>query len=70
MLVCWLEEETLNVVPSSNIAEGQTATVGSFCDVKWGSKYYEGEILSISSWRLFFVSYQKRLLRFDGSGVL
>lgn len=47
-LVRWLGEETLSVVPTTTVREADQIYIGSFVTVKWGGKYYESEILSIS----------------------
>lgn len=48
LLVRWLEEESVGVVPSSAVKKDQSVFAGSFADVKYQKKYYEAEILKIS----------------------
>lgn len=49
MLVRWLVDETVGVVPTSTVQKGETVEVGAIAGVKWGSKFYQAEILQISS---------------------
>lgn len=48
ILVRWIDEENLSVLPVSAIHPGQTVSHGAFGEFKWGGKYYEGEILGVS----------------------
>lgn len=50
MLVRWLADETVGVVPTSDakIKKGETVEAGNTVSVKWGSKFYQAEILQIS----------------------
>lgn len=47
MLVRWIGEETLSVIPASKTRDGDTP-VGLTGNFKWTSKYYEGQILALS----------------------
>ena len=48
ILVRWLEEETLSVLTSTSVRQGQKSYVGALGDFKWGGKFFEGEVLSLS----------------------
>ena len=48
-LVRWLEDESVTVLPIGTLKAGvEAAFVGNVTDIKFGKKYYEGEILRIS----------------------
>ena len=49
MLVRWLTDESIGVVPTSSIQKGEIPNVGNVARVKWGSKFYEAEVLQVSS---------------------
>lgn len=49
VLVRWLEDETVSVMPLTAIHQDFTAHVGAVVRVKWSRrKYYDAEILKIS----------------------
>ena len=48
LLVRWIDEENLSVVPDTAARKGQKVFVGAFGDFKWAGKYYEGEVLGVS----------------------
>ena len=48
MLVRWMGEETLSIIPSCKTRDGDKPTVGLSGDFKWCGRYYEGEILALS----------------------
>jgi len=49
VLVRWLEDETVSVMPLTAIHQDFTAHVGAVVRVKWGGrKYYDAEILKKS----------------------
>ena len=48
MLVRWIGEESLSVIPATENRNGDTPIVGRCGEFKWGGKFYEGEILALS----------------------
>lgn len=64
ILVRWLEEESLSVIPASTARQGQKVYVGVFGDFKWAGKFYEGEVLSLSGKFIFIASYTNKLSNF------
>ena len=50
ILVRWLQDETVGVVPQSTVHKDdqRRVYVGSSLRVKYGRKFYEGEILQMS----------------------
>ena len=48
MLVRWIGEETLSVLPSCKSRGGDIPIVGLTGDFRWSGRYYEGEILALS----------------------
>lgn len=48
VLVRWVGEETLSVLLSSAAHPSHSLYVGAFAELKWGGKFYEGEILKLS----------------------
>ena len=49
MLVRWLVDETVGVVPTSNAKKEAVIEVGKVASVKWGTKFYDAEVLQLSS---------------------
>ncbi len=50
LLVRWLEEESVGIMPSSNVHKEDKVAVGAVVRMKWSSKkYYDAEILKMSS---------------------
>lgn len=49
VLVRWIIDESVGVMPSTSVKTGQIQTVGAFVDAKYDGKFYEAEILKISS---------------------
>lgn len=48
VLIRWMEEETLSVLATKSVRQGQQVYAGAFGEFKWGGKFYEGEVLSLS----------------------
>ena len=48
-LVCWIEEDSIGVMPSSSIKKGKVPVVGSIAEFKYRTKFYEAEVLRNSS---------------------
>ena len=48
MLIRWIGEESLSIIPATENRSGDAPVVGRNGDFKWGGKYYEGEILALS----------------------
>ena len=47
-LVRWLEDESVTALPIGTLKAGvEAAFFGNVTDIKFGKKYYEGEILRI-----------------------
>ena len=58
MLVRWLEDERVGVMPVSAAKPGLKPYVGAFVNVKWMRGYYEAEILCISGgYKLVGIAY-------------
>lgn len=45
VLVCWLKEESVGVVPSCNCEDKSEIFPGSTTRVKYGRKYFDAQIL-------------------------
>lgn len=49
MLVRWIEDEKIGVMPVSAVQKGNPVQVGAIVPVKWSAgKYYDAEILQLS----------------------
>lgn len=48
LLVRWIEEENLSILPCTASRSADKHYVGALDDFKWSGHYYEGEILKIS----------------------
>ena len=48
VLVMWVGEETLSVMPSATIRSDHKLFVGTCAEFKWRGKYYEAEVLELS----------------------
>lgn len=49
MLVRWLEDEKIGIMPVTSVQKGNDVHVGAVVPVKWsGRKYYDAEILQLS----------------------
>ena len=49
MLVRWLVDESVGIMPLTCIKKNQSPRAGAFVDAKYQGKFYEAEILKISS---------------------
>ncbi len=50
LLVRWLEEDAVGIMPSSAVHKEDKATVGAIVRMKWkGKTFYDAEILKMSS---------------------
>ena len=49
ILVRWLTDETIGVMPMSAVHKDDELRVGHTARVKWGSKFFSAEILQLSS---------------------
>lgn len=56
VLVRWVEEESVGVMPVSAIKESYF--VGKICEVKFSGKLYDAEILKISGSQTYVVTLQ------------
>ena len=52
LLVRWLLDETVGVIPSSAVKKDQKVCLGAFIDAKFNKKFYEAEVLMISGEKL------------------
>ncbi len=48
MLVRWLVDETVGVMPLTSVKKDHTPRVGAYVEAKYQGKFYEAEILKIS----------------------
>ena len=48
LLVRWIEEDSVGVMPSTTLKKGQMASVGMTTELKYNSKFYDAEILKVS----------------------
>ena len=53
LLVRWIEEDSVGVMPSTALKKGQMPSVGVITELKYSSKFYEAEILKISGEGIF-----------------
>lgn len=47
ILVCWVEDETLSVLPATAICPGKKVYIGAFSSSKWARKFYSGEVFGV-----------------------
>ena len=59
VLVIWIEEENLSVLPESASRTGKREYLGAIGEFKWCGNYYEGETLGISTKYLKLVKLSK-----------
>ena len=45
----WLESEEVGVMPSKSIRPGQECYPGALGEFKWQKKFFEAEVLKVSS---------------------
>lgn len=71
-LVRWLEDESVTVLPIAIGAGMEAGFVGSVTDIKFGKKYYEGEILRISGidYQYTYSIYSYSYIIFSGNRAM
>jgi len=47
ILVRWVEDETLSMLPATAICPGKKVYIGAFSSSKWSGKFYSGEVLGV-----------------------
>ena len=48
ILICWLEDEMVGVMPLTSVAKDEKLFVGAVVQMKWKTKYYETEVLKLA----------------------
>jgi len=48
MLIRWIEDESLTPLPAANNRAGDPPVIGRTGEFKFGTDYYDGEILAMS----------------------
>ncbi len=58
LLVRWMEDETVGVVPVTAVKKGQEFDVGAYVETKFKKKFYESEVLKISG-KYFLLNFNR-----------